>query len=96
MKCYQELHDNHCLHGEKKKKKKWLKWHREEKIRLYLFQFEDVLVEVVLEPFVGEVNAELFEAVVLIILKAKDVQDSYGQDLVKKTDSSFQLSEKVQ
>lgn len=55
-----------------------------------------MLVEVVLEPFVGEVNAELFEAVVLIILKAKDVQDSYGQDLVKKTDSSFQLSEKVQ
>lgn len=94
MKCYQELHDNHCLHGEKKKK--CLKWHREEKIRLYLFQFEDVLVEVVLEPFVGEVNAELFKAVVLIILKAKDVQDSYGQDLVKKTDSSFQLSEKVQ
>lgn len=40
-----------------------------------------MLVEVVLEPFVGEVDAELFKAVVLVILKAKDVQDSYGQEL---------------
>lgn len=44
----------------------------------YLFQFEDVLVEVMLESFVRKVNAELFETVVLIILKAKDVQDADG------------------
>ncbi len=48
-----------------------------------------MLVEVVLEPLVGEVDAELFEAVVLIILKAKDVQDSNGQNLVQKTKGSF-------
>lgn len=40
-----------------------------------------MLVEVVLEPFVGEVDAELFKAVVLVILKAKDVQHSYGKEL---------------
>lgn len=50
----------------------------------YLLQFEDVLVEVVLQSFVGEVDAELFKAVVLIILKAKDVQDSYRQGLEEK------------
>lgn len=43
-----------------------------------------MLVEVVLEPFVGEVYAKLLEAVVLIVLKAKDVQDSYGENLVEK------------
>lgn len=45
-----------------------------------------MLVEVVLEPFVGKVDAKLFKAVVFIILEAEDVQDSDGQDLVKKTD----------
>lgn len=43
-----------------------------------------MLVKVVLEALVGKVDAELFKAVVLIILKAKDVQDSYGQNLMKK------------
>lgn len=52
----------------------------------YLLQFEDVLVEVVLQPLVGEVDAELFEAVVLVVLEAEDVQDSYRQNLVRKTD----------
>ena len=47
-----------------------------------------MLVEVVLESFIGEVDAELFKAVVFIILKTKDVQDSYGQDLVEKTNGS--------
>lgn len=50
-------------------------------IELYLLQLEDVLVEVVLEALVGEVDAELLETVVLIILKAKDIQDSDGQNL---------------
>lgn len=47
----------------------------------YLFKLEDVLVEVVLETLVGKVDAELFEAVVLIILKPKNVKHSNGQDL---------------
>lgn len=59
---------------------------------LYLLQFEDVLVEIVLKPFVGEVDTELFKTVVLIILKAKDVQHSYRQDLVEQADSIPQIS----
>lgn len=40
-----------------------------------------MLVEVVLQTFVGKVDAELFEAVVLVILKTENVQNSDGQDL---------------
>lgn len=47
----------------------------------HLLQLEDVLVEVVLQAFVGEVDAELLEAVVLVVLEAKDVQDPDGQNL---------------
>lgn len=50
-----------------------------------LLQFEDVLVEVVLQPLVGKVDAELLEAVVLVILEAEDVQHSNGQELRSKT-----------
>lgn len=54
------------------------------------------MVEVVLEPFVGEVDAELFKAVVLVILKAKDVQHSYGKKLRKeKKTGLFQLCIKI-
>lgn len=51
----------------------------------HLFKLEDVLVEVVLETFVGEVDAELFEAVVLVILKTENVEHSNGQDLTDTT-----------
>lgn len=51
----------------------------------YLLQLEDVLVEVVLEALVGEVDAELLETVVLVILEAKDIQDSDGQNLTTQT-----------
>lgn len=47
----------------------------------YLLKFKDVLIEVVLEPLVGEVDAELLKAVVFVVLKAKDVQHSDGKDL---------------
>lgn len=47
----------------------------------HLFKLENVLVEVVLETFIGKVDAELFEAVVLVILKTENVQHSNGQDL---------------
>ena len=56
---------------------------RGEKERPHLFQLEYVLVEVVLETLVGKVDAELFEAVVLVVLEAKDVQHSNGQDLIR-------------
>lgn len=49
-----------------------------------MFKLENVLVEVVLQTLVGKVDAELFEAVVLVILKTKDVEDTDGQDLVNK------------
>lgn len=44
-----------------------------------------MLVEVVLQTLVGEVDAELLEAVVLVILEAEDVQDPDGQNLEIKT-----------
>lgn len=37
-----------------------------------------MLVEVEVKVFVGVVDAELFEAVVLEVLKAEDIQDSYA------------------
>lgn len=46
-----------------------------------LLQCEDVLVKVILQLFISIVNAELFEAVGLKVLKAKDVQNAYGQTL---------------
>lgn len=47
------------------------KWGRSE--ASHLFDLENVLVEVVLEAFVGEIDAELFEAVALVVFEAKDV-----------------------
>lgn len=52
--------------------------------RLYLFKLKYVLIEVVLKPLVGKVDAELFKAVVLIVFKSKDIKDTNGQDLVLK------------
>lgn len=50
-----------------------------------MFKLEDVLVEVVLETFVGEVDAELLKAVVFVIFKTKNVEHSDGQDLGEAT-----------
>lgn len=50
----------------------------------HLLQLKDVLVEVMLKSLVGEVDAELFEAVVLKVFEAEDVEDADGQDLGKK------------
>lgn len=47
-------------------------------LSFHLFQLKDVLVEVMLKSLVGEVDAELFEAVVLVVFKAKDVEDADG------------------
>ena len=43
-----------------------------------LFALEDMLVELLLQPFVGQVDAELLEAVLLEALETVDVQDAYG------------------
>lgn len=51
----------------------------------YLFELEDVLVEVVLETFIGEVDAELLKAVVFVIFETKNVEHSDGQDLGEAT-----------
>lgn len=37
-----------------------------------------------LKSLVGEVDAELFEAVVLVVFEAEDVEDADGEDLRKK------------
>lgn len=44
-----------------------------------------MLIEVMLETLVGKVDAELLEAVVLIVFKTKNVKDSNGQDLKETT-----------
>lgn len=50
-------------------------------LSFHLLQLKDVLVEVMLKPLVGEVDAELFKAVVLVVFKAKDVEHADGEDL---------------
>lgn len=40
-----------------------------------------MLVEIVLQSLVGEVDAELLEAVVFVVFEAKDIEDPDGQDL---------------
>lgn len=57
-------------------------WSRSRLAHAYLLQCEDMLVEVVLQLLVGIVDAELLKAVALKVLKAKDVEDPYGQALV--------------
>lgn len=57
-----------------------------------MFKLENVLVEVVLQTLVGKVDAKLFEAVVLVILKTKDVEDSDGQDLANKHNTNSSLT----
>lgn len=47
-------------------------------LQTYLFKFKDVLVEVVLQAFVGKVNAELFKTVILIVFKPKNIKYSNG------------------
>lgn len=50
-----------------------------------------MLVEVELDLLVGNVDAELFEGVLLEVLKAKDVQDADVQALVILSDSGNQF-----
>lgn len=50
-------------------------------VHSYLLQLEDVLGEVVLQLFIGVVDAKLLEAIPFEVLKSKDVQDANGQAL---------------
>lgn len=46
-----------------------------------LFQLKQMLIEIMLQTFIGKVNTELFEAVAAIILKAKNIKDPNGKRL---------------
>lgn len=52
-----------------------------QKMRTYLLQIENVVVEIILQLLICIVNAELLEAVGLEVLKAKNVQNTNGQTL---------------
>lgn len=58
----------------------WVGW-ANKMICPYLLQFENVLVEVILELLVGVVDAELFKTVPLKVFKPEDVEDPNGQAL---------------
>ena len=58
----------------------WVEW-ANKMVFPYLLQFENVLVEVILELLVGVVDAELFKTVPLKVFKPKDVEDPDGQAL---------------
>ena len=47
----------------------------------HLLQFKDMFVKVELKLLIGKVDAELFKAVMLVIFKSKNVQNSYRASL---------------
>jgi hypothetical protein len=49
-----------------------------------LLKFEYMLVEVILQVFIGIVDAELFETVLVKVLKPKDIQDTNRATLQDK------------
>lgn len=49
-----------------------------EQLAAYLLTLEDMLVELLLQPLIGQVDAELLKAVLLEALKAVDVQNANG------------------
>jgi len=51
----------------------------------YLFPGKDVLIEVELNLFIGNVDTELFKRILLEILKAKDIKNSNVQTLIAST-----------
>lgn len=59
--------------------------HEEERKQAYLLQFEDVLVEVILQLLVCIVDTELLKAVGFKVLKAEYIQDTDGQALENET-----------
>lgn len=51
----------------------------------YLFPGKDMLIEVELNLFIGNVDAELFKRIFFEILKAKDIQNSNVQTIIIST-----------
>lgn len=43
-----------------------------------LLSFEDMLIELLLQPLIGKIDTELLKAVFLKALKTVDVQNTYG------------------
>lgn len=54
-----------------------------------MLKLKDLQVDVILQQLVGEVDAELLEAVCLPVLESKHIQDTDGQEL--KTTTTGQL-----
>jgi hypothetical protein len=67
------------------------------RVWVYLFELEDVLIEVLLQLLVGEVDAELLEAVHHEVLKAEDVQHSNERRLALglTSDSLYSIRDRV-
>jgi len=55
-------------------------WHQRviKYFQTYLFKLKDVLVKVVLQALVGKVNTELFETIIFIVFKPKNIEYSNG------------------
>lgn len=64
------------------------------KMRPYLLQVENVMVEIILQLLVCIVDAELLEAVGLKVLKAKNVQNTDGQTLHNSKNSNTDMRRK--
>ena len=48
----------------------------------YHFPSKDMLIEVILDLFIGYVDTELFKGIVWEVLKPKNVQQTYNRQLV--------------
>ena len=56
-----------------------------------LFQFEDVFVKIELKLLISKVDAKLFKTVMLVILKSKNIQNSYRATLKSQSSGQFYL-----
>lgn len=54
-------------------------------INTYLFPRKDMLIEVELNLFIGNVDTELFKRIFFEILKAKDIKNSNVQTVIIST-----------
>lgn len=54
-------------------------------INTYLFPRKDMLIEVELNLFIGNVDTELFKRIFFEILKAKDIKNSNVQTVIVST-----------
>jgi acyl-[acyl carrier protein]--UDP-N-acetylglucosamine O-acyltransferase len=60
----------------------------------HLLQLKDVLIKVMLQTFISKINTELFKAIIFIIFKPKNIQNTNGQSLKNKRE--IRLKEEAQ